>query len=45
MKLFSYLFIFTLILGQKILIPMDQSQNDHLKAYGIAYLTLKNNVK
>ena len=44
MKLFSYLFIFTLILGQKILIPMDQSQNDHLKAYGIAYLTLKNNV-
>ena len=30
--------------GQKILIPMDQTQNDHLKAYGIAYSILKNNV-
>ena len=44
MKFIIYLFTFTLILGQKILIPMDQTQNDHLKAYGIAYLVLKNNV-
>ncbi|MFL3006431.1 MAG: asparagine synthetase B [Candidatus Neomarinimicrobiota bacterium] len=44
MKFTIYLFTFTLILGQKILIPMDQKQNDHLKAYGIAYLILKNNV-
>ena len=44
MKIIIYLFTFTLILGQKILIPMDQTQNDHLKAYGIAYSILKNNV-
>ena len=33
-----------LINGQKILIPMDQTQNDHLKAYGIAYYVLKRNI-
>jgi len=27
-------------MGQKILIPMDLDQTDHLKAYGIAYWTL-----
>ena len=30
-------------LAQKIIIPMDQTQNDHLKAYGIAYFTLTKN--
>jgi len=30
--------------AQKILIPMDQSQADHLKAYGIAYWALKQQV-
>ncbi|NOZ74715.1 MAG: asparagine synthetase B, partial [FCB group bacterium] len=30
--------------GQKILIPMDQVQKDHLKAYGVAFSTLKENV-
>ena len=30
--------------GQKLLIPMDQAQNDHLKAYGIAYYILTRNV-
>ena len=44
MKIIIYLLTFTLIFGQKILIPMDQTQNDHLKAYGIAYSILKNNV-
>ena len=44
MKTTIYLLTFTLIFGQKILIPMDQTQNDHLKAYGIAYSILKNNV-
>ena len=34
---------FSFALGQKMLIPMDQSQNDHLKAYGIAYFTLTKN--
>ncbi len=29
----------------KILIPMDLTQNDHLKAYGITYNALKNNLK
>ena len=32
-------FLFT----QKILIPMDESQNDHLKAYGLAFFILNNN--
>lgn len=27
--------------AQKILIPMDLSQRDHLKAYGVAYWCLK----
>lgn len=41
------IFIFALILSfglsqaQKILIPMDLSQTDHLKAYGVAYWCLK----
>jgi len=29
---------------QKLLIPMDLSQRDHLKAYGVAYWTLKQGV-
>ncbi|MCF7805692.1 MAG: asparagine synthetase B [Candidatus Marinimicrobia bacterium] len=29
---------------QKLLIPMDQSQTDHLKAYGVAYWTLKQGI-
>ena len=28
-----------------ILIPMDTEQKNHLKAYGIAYWTLKNDVE
>ena len=28
-----------------ILIPMDQSQSNHLKAYGIAYYALQNQIK
>ena len=28
--------------SQKLLIPMDQLQTDHLKAYGVAFWTLKN---
>jgi hypothetical protein len=31
-------------LGQKILIPMNFTQTDHLKAYGICYWTLKQGV-
>ena len=29
-------------LSQKILVPMDLQQSDHLKAYGIAFQSLKN---
>jgi len=31
--------------GQKILVPMDLAQTDHLKAYGIAYWTLTKGVE
>jgi len=34
----------TAALAQKILIPMDQTQTDHLKAYGVTYWVLKQNV-
>jgi len=36
---------FTLSHAQITLIPMDQSQSDHLKAYGIAYKALKKGIK
>lgn len=46
------LFILTVLLflnlfsqASRILIPMDQSQKNHLKAYGIAYWILKNEVE
>ena len=32
-------------LAQKILIPMDLKQTDHLKAYGIAYWALTKNIR
>ncbi len=35
--------LISLSFAQKIIIPMDQTQNDHLKAYGIAYFVLKSN--
>ncbi len=44
MKNLFYLLIFTISTGQKLLIPMDLTQNDHLKSYGIAFFTLENNI-
>jgi hypothetical protein len=49
-RLVLFLLIVTLVLGvtasgQKLLIPMDQAQNDHLKAYGVAYWVLTQGVK
>ena len=35
--------IISAIFSQKILIPMDQTQTDHIKAYGIAFWSLENN--
>lgn len=32
------------VFGQKILIPMDLSQTDHLKAYGVAYWVLEQGI-
>ena len=42
--------IFTFILGfntfgAQILIPMDNGQKNHMKAYGIAYWVLENGVE
>src|SRR5258706_4687230 len=31
--------------GQKVFIPMDLKQTDHLKAYGIAYWALTKNIE
>ena len=39
------IFILTIVgslFPQKLLIPMDQVQTDHLKAYGVAFWSLKN---
>ena len=32
------------VYGTSILIPMDDAQTNHLKAYGLAYLALKKEV-
>ena len=37
--------IFGAVFSQKLLIPMDQLQTDHLKAYGVAFWSLKKGVK
>ncbi len=36
--------IFNFLLSQKIMIPMDVRQNDHLKAYGFAFWALNQNI-
>ena len=36
--------IFNFLLSQKIMIPMDVKQNDHLKAYGFAFWALNQNI-
>jgi len=43
--LFVILFNTLLLQAAYILIPMDQSQKDHLKAYGLAYWVLKQDVE
>ena len=50
MKLRKLVFLFFFCIGfsaqaSYLLIPMDNSQKNHLKAYGIAYWTLKNDVE
>ena len=36
-----FFIIFGAVFSQKLLIPMDQLQTDHLKAYGVAFWSLK----
>ena len=43
--IFIFLFISLLSKATFILIPMDLEQKDHLKAYGVAYWVLKNDVE
>ncbi len=43
--LFISLFVCYPLYGQKILVPMDLKQTDHLKAYGIAYWVLTKNIE
>ena len=46
-KILISIFISSFIFSQKILIPMDNTQKDHLKAYGVAFHSLqkKSNVE
>lgn len=43
---FTLVFFFSFVMGQaySILIPMDGSQKNHLKAYGIAFFTLQEGI-
>ena len=42
-KKIIYLLLINIIFFQKILIPMDNTQTNHLKAYGLAFWSLKKN--
>jgi len=43
--LFFLLFIYTVVNAAHVLIPMDNTQKNHLKAYGIAYWVLERGVE
>ncbi len=43
MKLIFIIF-FNIILSQKLIIPMDSTQSDHLKAYGLTFWMLENDM-
>lgn len=49
LRLSAILFVFLFVLGTvqaaQILIPMDNSQKNHLKAYGIAYWIISNDIE
>lgn len=42
---FIFLFFYQYGFGTFLLIPMDETQTDHLKAYGIAYNTIRQGVR
>ena len=41
----GFIFFCRLAVANSILIPMDETQSNHLKAYGIAYWILKNDIE
>ncbi|MBC8402407.1 MAG: asparagine synthetase B [Candidatus Marinimicrobia bacterium] len=43
-RIITFLIFLNLISAQKLLIPMDPIQKDHLKAYGIAFWILEQNI-
>lgn len=43
--IFLFSILFVNLFGRSILIPMDESQKDHLKAYGITYWVLQNGIE
>jgi len=43
--IFIFLFFIKFSFGSTILIPMDETQKNHLKAYGIAYWVLQNGLE
>ena len=44
--LLAFILVFHTVWASKLLIPMDDSeQNNHLKAYGIAYWVLQNDIE
>ena len=43
--LFFFISLSGKVLANSIFIPMDDKQNNHLKAYGIAYWILKNDIE
>ena len=45
LKILTFLIISNLSFGQSILIQMDESQKNHLKAYGLAYFVLENKLE
>ena len=43
-KFYVFLLTVNITFSQKMIIPMDQSQNNHLKAYGIVYSILEKSI-
>ena len=43
-KIIITFIMINLVFSNKILIPMDENQSDHIKAYGIAFINLKKSV-
>jgi hypothetical protein len=44
-RLVVLIFCLQALFAQKVLIPMDEAQNDHLKAYGMVYFILNYNIQ